>query len=70
MSDLKNADPYVREFDEHLKKIFSIHYYSSVMEAGREEITALLDEDFTTLGGLNQIRWAPSQHRALVNHCC
>ena len=26
----------------------------------------LSDDDFTTLGGLNQIRWAPSQHRALI----
>ena len=35
------------------------------MEADRQEIAQLMDEDFTTLGGLNQIRWAASQHRAL-----
>ena len=30
-----------------------------------EDLAALQDEDFTQLGGLNQIRWAPSHHRAL-----
>ena len=35
------------------------------MEADREELALLTDEDFTTLGGLQKIRWSPSQYRAL-----
>ena len=66
LKDLKNADEYVKEFDDQLSKVFKVYYYSSTMEAGREELAALTDEDFTTLGGLQQIRWAPSQHRAIL----
>ena len=66
IGDLKGADPYVLEFSENLQKVFKMYYYSSVMEADREELAFLTDDDFTTLGGLNQIRWAPSQYRALA----
>ena len=66
IGDLKDADPYVEEFNEQLQKIFKVYYYSSTMESAREEMALLSDDDFTTLGGLNQIRWAPSQHRALI----
>ena len=63
--DLKSSDPYIKEFDEQLKKVFTIYYYSSAMEAQRAQLASLTDDDFTTLGGLQQIRWAPSQHRAI-----
>ena len=66
IGDLKDADPYVEVFNEQLQKIFKVYYYSSTMESAREEMALLSDDDFTTLGGLNQIRWAPSQHRALI----
>ena len=66
IGDLKGADPYVLEFSENLQKVFKMYYYSSVLEADREELAFLTDDDFTTLGGLNQIRWAPSQYRALA----
>ena len=65
IKDLKNVDPYILEFDEQLKKVFTVYYYSSVMESERGQIAALTDDDFTTLGGLQQIRWSPSQHRAI-----
>ena len=56
----------MEEFNEQLQKFFKVYYYSSTMESAREEMPLLSDDDFTTLGGLNQIRWAPSQHRALI----
>ena len=52
LGDLKSADPYVQEFDEGLKKVFKLYYYSSTMEADRCELAMLTDEDFTSLGGL------------------
>ena len=67
IGDLKDADPSVEEFNEQLQKIFKVYYYSSTMESAREEMALLSDDDFTILGGLNQIRWAPSQHRALAH---
>ena len=46
--------------------MFKLYYYSSTtMEADRCELAMLTDEDFSSLGGLNQIRWAASQHGAL-----
>ena len=66
LKDFKEADDYIKEFDEQLSKVFKVYYYSSTMEAGREELARLTDDDFTSLGGLQQIRWAPSQHRAIL----
>ena len=43
IGDLKGADPYVLEFSENLQKIFKMYYYSSVMEADREELAFLTD---------------------------
>ena len=58
-------DPYIHEFDDQLRKVFTVYYYSSAMESERAQIAALTDDDFTSLGGLQQIRWSPSQHRAI-----
>ena len=65
IKDLKNMDPYIHEFDDQLRKVFTVYYYSSAMESERAQIAALTDDDFTSLGGLQQIRWSPSQHRAI-----
>ena len=35
------------------------------MMLGVEVLAVLQDSDFIQLGGLNQIRWTPSQHRAM-----
>ena len=65
LKGLSNVEPFVKEFDEQLKKVFKIYHFSSQMMLDVEALAALQDEDFTHLGGLNQIRWAPSQHRAM-----
>ena len=65
LQDLKEKEPFIKEFDEQLKKVFKIYHFSSQMMLDAEDLAKLTDEDFTQLGGLNQIRWAPSQHRAM-----
>ena len=65
LKDLGEVEPYIKIFDEILTKVFKIYHFSSQMMLDMEGLAALQDEDFTQLGGLNQIRWAPSQHRAI-----
>ena len=40
---------------------FQIYYFLFQMMLDAEDLAALQDEDFTHLGGLNQIHWAPTQ---------
>ena len=44
LKDMKEADAHVKQFDKQLKKKIAVYYYSSSVEAGREETAALLDE--------------------------
>jgi len=51
LKDLKNVEPYIKEFDDQLKKLFKIYHFSSSMMLAIENLAALQDEDFTQLGG-------------------
>ena len=63
--DLKVHEPYIKEFDDIVSKLFIMYHYSSELTQSAEDLAVLHDEDFSKLSGLHQIRWAASQQRAL-----
>ena len=52
--DLRKEDPYLKEFEETLKSIFSLHHWSGK-----------LTREFSKFGALKDLRWSASSFRAL-----
>ena len=63
--DMRNEEPYVKEFESTVKGIFSYYHYSPKRVRALEQEAALLDVALEHFGGIQAIRWISSQHRAL-----
>lgn len=64
--DMKKEVKYLTRFEEILKGIFKLYYYSPERMRGLENIAKNLEENLKHFGELQQIRWVASQNRALV----
>lgn len=63
--DAKKDVPYLEDFEKVLKGIFKLYYYSPKRRRELAEIASNLDRELKHYGGIQQVRWVASQHRAL-----
>ena len=63
--DMKNQDPYMLKFESTLKEIFKLYYYSTKRRRELYTVAEILDQKLMHYGGLKEIRWLSSQHRAV-----
>ena len=63
--DSKKDCQYLKTFESVLKGIFHFYYYSPKKRRELFEIANTLDQELKHFGGVQQIRWVSSQHRAL-----
>ncbi|XP_078518519.1 zinc finger protein 862-like, partial [Lissotriton helveticus] len=64
--DVKKKSSYISKFEEVLKGCFKLYYYSPKRRRELKEIADNLEEQLQHFGGLQQIRWVASQHRAVT----
>ena len=63
--DLRKECTYLKQFDETLKGIFNLYYYSPKRRRELHEVAVNLDKQLKHYGGIQQIHWVSSQNRAL-----
>lgn len=63
--DAKKEVCYLNRFEEIVKGIFKLYFYSPKRRRHLKEIAEQLDKQLRHVGGLQQIRWLSSQLRAL-----
>ena len=63
--DTRNHLPYLQKFENTLKEIFKLYYYSPKRMRELENVANVIDEELRHFGGIQQVRWVASQSRAL-----
>ena len=63
--DAKKGCQYLEDFENVLKGIFKLYYYSPKRRRELYEIASTLDKELKHYGGIQQVRWVASQNRAV-----
>ncbi|XP_067654440.1 zinc finger protein 862-like [Haliotis asinina] len=63
--DTKKECNYLKNFEDVLKGIFKLFYYSPKRRRELYVIAENLDKELKHYGGIKEVRWVASQHRAL-----
>ena len=58
--------PYLQKFDDTIKAVFKLYYYSPKKRRELKEIGDLIEEKVAHFSGLKSTRWLPSRLRSLM----
>ena len=63
--DMKKEDPYMQEFEDVVKQLFSIYHWSPKLSRELQSMAIIFEEEYEKFAALKNMRWSSSSFRAM-----